>query len=317
VTGESVRPSEKFLNKKSRFYAGAVWLEALLEFEDELHEHLEAAGEDPRRFQDGRLFRSLTKHIKARANGREEWVLLLACYQFVTNTSRHLGYEEARRLHGEEMEARGLVSAREFCCGMPKGFALAPEAGLSELLSRVRSVASWMEAQESFSFWLVYKNVRAAWQGVGDERARAVAAIYLSRPGIGKWPRCGRRTWTQRQWRSILRHAALLSEKKFRCTELERWVWWCYPVFWRYRWNVRQVLESASRRGIDFGKTRIDEIELFQKRWIRRGLRFRGGKQEQDLVLPLAGFVERVVLPDADRMWGSTGGILFLPKNSS
>ena len=41
---------------------------------------------------------------------------------------------------------------------MPKGFALAPEAGLSELLSRVRSVASWMEAQESFSFWLVYKN---------------------------------------------------------------------------------------------------------------------------------------------------------------
>ena len=122
---ETVRGSEKIIYKKSVFHAGEVWLEALLEFEDELHEHLEAAGKDPRRFQDGRLFRSLTKHIKARASGREEWVLLLACYQFVTNTSRHLGNEEARRLHGEEMEAVGvsfgtgvlLRDAKRVCVG--------------------------------------------------------------------------------------------------------------------------------------------------------------------------------------------------------
>ena len=129
-------------------------------------------------------------------------------------------------------------------------------------------------------------------------------------------------TWTQGNpgnGTSIFRHAALLSKKSFGARS---WRGGCGGVtryFGVTGGTCGEVLESASRRGIDFGKLeiRIDK-RVFQKCWIQaRVCGSGGGKQEQDLAPPLAGFVERVVLPDADRMWGSTGGILFLPKNSS
>ena len=118
------------MSKKSRFHPGKAWLEALRDFENELHEHLEEAKKDQLRFQTGRLYTSLIKRIKTEAKGEDEWRALLSCYRFVTDTSRHLGYDQARRLHGEEMEARGLSSARSFC-SRP----VSPD----ELLSRARS----------------------------------------------------------------------------------------------------------------------------------------------------------------------------------
>src|SRR5262245_43099261 len=174
---ETVRGPEKIFDFAA---AEEVWFGAFSDFVAGLDEHVVGAEEEQLKFQDGRLFASLRKAIKAKARGKEEWVLLFACYEFVTNTSRHLGYDEAVRLHDEEMVARGLCSAVEFCYGMPRGFALAPEAGLLELHSRVRSVAAWMEAQISFSFWLVFKDFRRGWRGTMGERARAVAAFYLS-----------------------------------------------------------------------------------------------------------------------------------------
>ena len=46
---------KNFRNKKGVFDAGEVWLEALRDFENELHEHVEQAKKDQLRFQDGRL----------------------------------------------------------------------------------------------------------------------------------------------------------------------------------------------------------------------------------------------------------------------
>ncbi len=74
----------KFSDKKSCFQSGAVWLEALRDFENELHGHVERAMEDQLRFQDGRLWRSLTQHIKAKASGKYEWSALFYCYRFMT-----------------------------------------------------------------------------------------------------------------------------------------------------------------------------------------------------------------------------------------
>ena len=147
---------------KSRFHTGAVWLEALLDFDNELDEHVGQAMKDQLRFQDGRLFRSLKRHIKAKATGKDEWYALFYCYRFMTDTLPHPGYDEARRLHGEEMEARGLLSAREFCSSLVES--------LDELLLRVRSIASWIEAQKSFSLWLVFRNLQSGWRGERDER---------------------------------------------------------------------------------------------------------------------------------------------------
>jgi hypothetical protein len=272
--------------------------------------------------------------------GEDEWRALLSCYRFVTDTSRHLGYDQARRLHGEEMEARGLSSARSFCSSLGKQFAQAPEPFLDELLSRARSIASWMEAQESFSLWLVFKELRPAWRGNIDERARAIQALYLSQlpqkflvktkhrgrelitarfpKGVRVGTNYDNKPWTGRQWKSILEQAARLTEKRYDCTELEKWVWWFYPVFRRYRWNTREVLNAACNREIDFEKEKagIDKLITFQKYWIRRGLRFVGGKQKQNRTPPLAEFVTRLVLPDPEKMWGSLGGLLFLPKKN-
>lgn len=332
------------MSKKSWADPGKVWLEALCDFENELHEHVEKAGKDQLRLQDGRLFKSLIKNIKAKATGKDEWVAMFDCYQFVTNTSWHLGYDEARRLHGEEMKARGLSSARSFCSFLPKQFAQAPEQLqdllVIELRFRVRSVASWMEAQTSFSFWLGFKDLRQAWRGNIDERARAIQALYLSKlpqkcliktkhrdrelisacfpEGVRIGTNYKNKPWSNYQWKDILEHAAGLTDKRCDCTELERWVWWCFPVFRRYRWNTREVLNAASIREIAFEneKAGIDKLINFQKYWIRRGLRFVGRKQKQNRTPPLAEFVRRLVLPDSTKMWGSLAGFLFLPKNN-
>ena len=52
------------------------------------------------------------------------------------------GYDEARRLHDEEMGARGLFGAREFCLSWWERLVVAPGDGLfDELGAYVRSVA--------------------------------------------------------------------------------------------------------------------------------------------------------------------------------
>lgn len=320
------------MSKKTAFDAGKVWLEALLDFENELHEHAEGARKDQRRFQTGRLLRSLIKRIKAKATRKDESCGRLACYQFLTDGSRELGYSEARRMHGEEMEAWGLCSAGDFCYGMPKRFAVAPEAiFLDELLSRVRSIAWWMEAQESFSLWLVFKDLRSAWRGKTlDARACAIQACYLSqlpqkllerttrrgrevigahlRPELGIGTNYEGRPWTAREWQNILEQAARLTEKRYECTELERWLWWCYPVFRRFGWNTREVQEAAIRRGF----TEVSDIyeANFRRRLMSMGLRISGQKQTRRARAPLAEFVEHVVLPDPETMWGAVGGFL-------
>jgi hypothetical protein len=340
---------ENFMSKKSAFDAGAirweaageVWFEALCDFVAELQEHVEKAEKDQLRFQDGRLFRSLIRHVKARASGKDEWRLRFVCYEFATNTLQCSGYREALRLHNEEMRARGLFSAREFCLSLPERFAVAPEPGmLKELLAYVRSIAWWMEAQVSFSLWLVFKDLRPAWGSDRAAREHAIQAAILSalpqkfltrtmhrgREVLSaRFPEEARigtnwdnKPWDQGKWKSILLQAAGLTKKRYDCTELEKWVWWCYPVFQRYRWNAREVLDAASKRGIDFEKEKkgIDQLIKFQKYWIRRGLRFVGGKQKQDRTPPLLEFVVRVVLPDPGKMWGDRGGFLFLPKKN-
>jgi hypothetical protein len=318
------------MSKKTRFHAGKVWWEALSDFLNELHEHVEKAKKDQLRFQDRRLLGSLVKHIKAKATGWDEWVAMFALYQFVTNTSQHLGYDEALRLHGEEMKALGLRSARLFCSSLAKQFAQAPEPYLKELFRRFRSIASWMEAQESFSLWLVFKDLRPAWRGDRDAKARAIQACYLSKlpqkcliktehrsrelitarfpEGVRIGTKYDNRPWNYGQWKNILEQAARLTKKRYNCTEFERWLGWCYPVFKRYGWNTRQVQEAAIQRG--FTEAREMDEANFRRRLISKGLPISGRKQKRRARAPLAEFVEHVVLPDPETMWSVAGGFL-------
>jgi hypothetical protein len=303
-------PSGIFMTKKRRLHPGEVWWEALCDFRNKLHEHVEEAKKDQRRFQTGRLFRSLIKRIKAEATGKDQWVAMLYCYHFVTGISRHLGYDEARRLHGEEMAAKRMSSLRSFCSR--------PVSDLDELMFRFRSIAFWIEAQESFWLWLVFKELRPAWRGNRDERAHAIQACYLSqlpqrllRPELGVGTNYDNKPWNARQWKNILEQAARLTEKTYDCTELEQWVWWCYPVFQRYGWNAREVLECCCARFLEDRTGLLDKDEdHFRRYWMARGLRFAGKKQNRNRTPLLAEFVRNVVLSNPGTVWGSLGGFL-------
>jgi hypothetical protein len=317
--------------KKIWLHAGKLWLEALCDFENELHEHVEEAKKDQFRFQDRRLFKSLLKSIKANAIGKDEWVAMFACYSFVTNTSRHFGYDEARRLHCEEMAARSLASTRSFCSSFAKQFSQAPERSLNELYFRFSSIASWMEAQESFSLWMLFKDFHRLWRGNLDERAQALQALYLSqlpqrlltsrkhrgrvrtgahlRPELGVGTNYENKPWKRAQWKNILEQAARLTEKTwFECPELERWLWWCHPVFRRYGWNTREIQEAAFQRGLTDAQKKYEAD--FRRRLLTIGLPVSGRKQKRNRTPPLAEFVIDVVLPEFGNVWGAFGGFL-------
>lgn len=308
----------KITSKKKAFlhWQGLV-LKAFCDFRNELHEHVEKAKKDQLRFQTGRLFKALIQHIKAEATGRDEWVAMFACYQFATDTSGYLGYDEARRLHDEEMNARGLSSPRSFCSRL---VSFIKDSSLEELTFRVRSIASWMEAQESFQVWLIFKELRRAWRDDLDARARALQACYLSqlphRLTAKQKSRIGtnydNKPWTSQQWKNILEHAVRLTKKRYDCEEWEEWLWWCYPVFQQYGWNTREVVDAAIKRGFTFRKESMYQPENFRRHLMSIGLRFKftGKKQKRGRTPPLSEFVENVVLPDQKKMWGAFGGLV-------
>ena len=205
--------------------------------------------------------------VVSRSEWEVEWNALFYAYRWVTARKALPGYEEVRRLHGEEMKALGWDSAAQFC---------ARRVESAEVLFRVGSVASWMECQESFTVWLVRRDFRGGWRVGGEERARAVAALYVSRlHRTGRVARVcrgyGGREWSAREWRNILRQAEDLTEKKFECSELDRWLWWVFPVCRRYRWNTRELQDAACERG--FRLARELSPEIFRRRMMTMGLR--------------------------------------------
>ena len=306
------------MNKKAVFGADEVYWGAFLEFANALHEHVETAGEDQLRFQTERFWDCLIKRIKAEGTVMEQWRALFYCYQVVTSPSWHPAYSEARRLHCAEMEARDLPLPGEFCSSWALVFAQASDQNvlLKHLHFRVRSIASFMEAQWSFWVWLVLRDLPSGWRGEHEERRRALQALYLSqlplklqetkrrgrevlgaclRPELGVGSNYDNKPWTDRQWKNVLLEAARLVDKKFECTELEKWLWWCYPVFRRCGWNTREVQDAAKQRGFDLARRMYEPN--FRRHMLTTGIPLSGKKQRKDRTPPLAEFVSTVVLP--------------------
>jgi len=88
----------------------------------------------------------------------------------MTDTLPHPAYDEARRLQGEEMEARGLLSAPEFCSSLVES--------LDELLLRSARLRPGWRRKKFFVVAGVQE--RSGWRGERDERARAIQACYLA-----------------------------------------------------------------------------------------------------------------------------------------
>lgn len=197
------------------------------------------------------------------------------------------------------------------------------------MLLRLESITSWIEAQESLAMWLASKGNRAFWRALDDSaRERAFQAGWLAELpshvirseghggrtfiGAAVWEGLGLgydhssgRKWSRRDWANILYRAWWLAKRGDKnCTPLEEWVWWCYPVFRRYEWSAREVLECCCRR------FREDPTGLLNKHgahfgryWMTRGLRFSGGKTSRKNP-PLAELLITLRVPDLDAAHG-------------
>jgi hypothetical protein len=212
-----------------------------------------------------------------------------------------LGYDEARQQHYAELKALGL-SVEFQRSKLPTKAAVA--AFVVELLFRLDSLASWIEAQESWVFWRKFRSQPAAWDR-DDAGARwqvMNASIIARLPTVfdGISDRFiaetihDLRTWTKAQWVKILKMAARIAERGERpVTELDTWVWWRYPVFSRYHWSAAEVCRAAKEK---FGDIDLSNEAAFQAAWVRRGLRFTGKKTSRKSP-PLWDFVIKTKAP--------------------
>jgi hypothetical protein len=203
-----------------------------------------------------------------------------------------LEFETARHWHFAEMKA----------CGLPECFDLThaptPKRFAVELNVRLGSLCAWIEAEDSFGSWCLARHDRKQWQRDDPlTAARASAAYMLARlwrnfdqlsawgfsalwrgeawkgkRGLGTIPNC--QIQNGEQWAAILEHAATLARKPWQPSDADKWVWMRYPIFGRFKWNAREVLEALPPHL----KKGDDDERRFRRKWIERGLRFAGGK---------------------------------------
>jgi hypothetical protein len=166
-----------------------IWWDALEDLRREFEDHVCTAKPGQLRFQNRRLTKLLSKRVL-----KSDAVGLFFCYQFMTQT-RRLGYDEPVRLHLEEMQAVGLRSPRSFFKTFHKACVSGDDPGSSrrfldayfELLDRIDSIASWTEAQESFSQWLAFKHHRTVRRGDRNARTRGYNAWILANLVQPQW----------------------------------------------------------------------------------------------------------------------------------
>jgi hypothetical protein len=208
-----------------------------------------------------------------------------------------LPYKEARQQHYAELKACGF--SKEF--DPPDSQRTINKARVArEFMFRLDSLASWIEAQESWIFWRVFNNYPAIWNRHNQQaRHQAIDASIIGRiPVMAKempdWMMadfvksfC---RWNSSKWAKIVKTAARRADGAQKdYLKLETWVWWRYPIFNRYRWSATEVCRAAKEK---FGKIHhVDHEAAFQLFWVRRGLRFTGKKRRRGEYPPLWDFV--------------------------
>jgi len=210
-----------------------------------------------------------------------------------------LGYNEAREQHFAELAAHN----------MPKEFQLPKDwrdsdAGAYELMFRLVSLASWIEAHESLLAWRSIRRNRAAWDGEDREARQQArdAGILASLPctverfsdwAIADFVKNFTR-YDSKQWRSVLKKAAVLTEVPSSVKEVDNWIWWRFPIFSRCGWSAAEALSAAQEKFPDHPD--LKEEGAFKSHWVRRGLRF-SGRRTSRRQPPLAAFVTSVPVP--------------------
>ena len=256
------------------------WRLAISKLREQLEEECLRQASERRRFQNRRLIKNFGAELRqsrAKSATLSYWLFCGSPWQ------DELGYNEARQQHCAELKALGFSSEFLPLAAQAK---YDWESIAKEFNFRLESLASWIEAHESWIIWRILNGRPAMWDRE-DSHARQqeiVATVIARLPlanGIPAWAITAivetSQTSNPSQWLKILKAAVRIASQPEKCpSELEEWVWWRYPIFSRYRWSAAQICRAARER---FGDSSdVTNEAAFQSAWVRRGLRFTGRK---------------------------------------
>jgi len=279
------------------------WREAIFRLRNQLERHCLRQPPERRRFQNGRLIKNFYAAYTS-FHSPEKSVLMSYWWLCGYPLENHLPYKEARQQHYGELKARGFSKEFDPPGSGPK---TRNDPSLKEFIFRLDSLASWIEAQESWIFWRGLINRPAIWNRhdpKARQRARAanlIRAMHTIANELPDWAIMGFvkdfRRWSRSEWAQILKVAAQDSnDANEDDLKLEKWVWWRYPIFRRYRWSTAEVCRAAREK---FGNIHhVDYESAFQLFWVRRGLRFTGKRRRKRQRPPLWDFVIKKEVPN-------------------
>lgn len=257
------------------------WRLAIFELRSQLYDDCLTNPPERRHLQNRRLITNLHAQFGSSADEAESTVLAY-CLFCSSPWQPEPGYTVALKQHHAELKAIGIspdLGQSQFKT-KPKS-----DAFMMELLFRLDSLGSWIEAQEAWILWRTLTERPATWDRQDSQaRRQAMDATIVARlpQTVGTVSDSficelikSFRAWSKPQWVKILEMAARFAERgDSPITELDRWVWWRYPIFMRYHWSASDVCRAALTK---FGPTNLlRDTAAFQAAWLRRGLRFRG-----------------------------------------
>ena len=259
------------------------WRLAISKLREQLEEECLRHPSERRRFQNRRLIKNFGAELGpslGKSATRAYWLFCGSPWQ------DELGYNEARQQHCAELKAVGFSS--EFLPLRAQG-KYDWEWIAKEFNFRLDSLASWIEAHESWIIWRILNSQPAMWDREDSHaRQQEIVASVIARlslaNGVPTWAITAivesSQTWNRSQWLKVLKAAVrIASQPEKRPSELEEWVWWRYPIFSRYRWSAAEICRAARER---FGDSDdVTNQAAFQSAWVRRGLRFTGRKTRQ------------------------------------
>jgi hypothetical protein len=256
------------------------WRLAISKLREQLENECLRRPADRRRFQNRRLVKNFGAELgkcRAKSGLQSYWLFCGSPWE------DQLGYNEARQQHYAELKALGFsVEFQPFTGRAKHDCALISK----EFNFRLDSLASWIEAHESWIVWRMLHGQPAMWDP-DDSQARQqeiVASVIARLPdcnGVPSWAITAivesSQKWNSSQWLKVLKAAVRIAGQPEKTpTELEEWVWWRYPIFSRYRWSAAEICRAARERFGD--RDDVPNEAAFQSAWVRRGLRFTGRK---------------------------------------
>jgi hypothetical protein len=268
------------------------WLVALNAAHNAMMDNFQQKNSTRWRFQNGALSKTICESFPDEES-RVELYYVLANSPW----GSEFGFARARERHLAELEHEPNIEAE------------------NPLTSLLEFLADWIEAEESWRFYIAYKQSPDVWRAEGIQRSRAVAASILANQprhikdlspwGFyhlwdgGEWKgksspgllaECA--LTHEGDWRAILATASKLRPASYGYLDVDEWMWNVFPIVKHWKWTATEAETVIRQR---FGNNRVPggrDKNGFAQHFRKIGLRFEGNRTREaipfyDLALSL------------------------------